>query len=55
MSSRLSSESRIYADKARDLNRQVSHFMFSFIIHMISNFFAFFGNLPFFILDYDMC
>ena len=41
MSSRLSSESRIYADKARDLNRQVSHFMFSFIIHMISNFFAF--------------
>lgn len=26
MSSRLSSESRIYADKARDLNRQVSHF-----------------------------
>ncbi|WVZ21890.1 hypothetical protein V8G54_000434 [Vigna mungo] len=32
MSSRLSSESRIYADKARDLNRQVSHFQFSFMI-----------------------
>lgn len=28
MSSRLTSESRIYADKARDLNRQVS-FIFS--------------------------
>jgi len=32
MSSRLSSESRVYADKARDLNRQVSHFHFSFMI-----------------------
>lgn len=29
MSSRLTSESRVYADKARDLNRQVSLFILS--------------------------
>jgi hypothetical protein len=35
MSNRLSSESRVYADKARDLNRQVSHFQFLCSMHMI--------------------
>lgn len=35
MSSHLSSESRIYADKARDLNRQVSHFQLYCIMHII--------------------
>lgn len=53
MSSRLSSESRIYADKARDLNRQVSHFQFHCIMHMISNDY---GNKIFlFHLNIDAC
>ena len=34
MSSRLTSESRIYADKARDLNRQVSLIRLMHIINM---------------------
>lgn len=34
MSSRLTSESRIYADKARDLNRQVSYSDIVFILHV---------------------
>lgn len=44
MSSRLTSESRIYADKARDLNRQVSllsheqrQAKFKLILYMLSN------------------
>lgn len=36
MSSRLTSESRIYADKARDLNRQVSLIWLS-LVHMKSS------------------
>lgn len=33
MSSRLTSESRIYADKAKDLNRQVSLIAYYLILH----------------------
>jgi len=47
MSSRLSSESRIYADKARDLNRQVSHYQLSGIMHMISYIFVILLVYPF--------
>ena len=47
MSSRLSSESRIYADKARDLNRQVSHFLFYCIMHAIFDDFGIAANLLF--------
>ena len=35
MSSRLTSESRIYADKARDLNRQVSLFFIAHFSHLL--------------------
>jgi len=34
MSSRLTSESRIYADKAKDLNRQVSLIVYYLILHI---------------------
>lgn len=35
MSSRLTSESRIYADKAKDLNRQVSFVMCGFTSNLL--------------------